>query len=61
MSYGIAKRTSRRGDNFGNGEIKGVIAPETAAHAAGTSALLAMLSLGVPCSPTAAVLLRGGC
>jgi putative tricarboxylic transport membrane protein len=32
MSYGIAKRTSRRGDNFGNGEIEGVIAPETAAH-----------------------------
>jgi putative tricarboxylic transport membrane protein len=33
MSCGIAKRTSRRGDNFGNGEIEGVIAPETAAHA----------------------------
>jgi putative tricarboxylic transport membrane protein len=59
MSYGIAKRTSRRGDNFGNGEIEGVIAPETAAHAAGTSALLPMLSLGVPGSPTAAVLLGG--
>jgi putative tricarboxylic transport membrane protein len=36
-----------------------VIAPETAAHAAGTSALLPMLSLGVPGSPTAAVLLGG--
>src|SRR5262245_25222028 len=59
MSYGIAKRTSRRGDNFGKGEIEGVIAPETAAHAAGTSALLPMLSLGVPGSPTAAVLLGG--
>jgi putative tricarboxylic transport membrane protein len=59
MSYGIAKRASRRGDNFGNGEIEGVIAPETAAHAAGTSALLPMLSLGVPGSPTAAVLLGG--
>src|ERR1700755_357563 len=59
MSYGIAQRTSRRGDNFGNGEIEGVIAPETAAHAAGTSALLPMLALGVPGSPTAAVLLGG--
>jgi TctA family transporter len=59
MSYGIAKRTSRRGDKSGNGEIEGVIAPETAAHAAGTSALLPMLSLGVPGSPTAAVLLGG--
>src|SRR5215203_2987176 len=59
MSYGIAKRTSRKGDKFGSGEIEGVIAPETAAHAAGTSALLPMLSLGVPGSPTAAVLLGG--
>ena len=33
--------------------------PETAAHAAGTSALLPMLALGIPGSPTAAVLLGG--
>ncbi len=59
MSYGIAKRISKRGFNFGKGEIEGVVAPETAAHAAGTSALLPMLSLGVPGSPTAAVLLGG--
>ncbi|MBX3512211.1 MAG: tripartite tricarboxylate transporter permease [Xanthobacteraceae bacterium] len=59
MSYGIAKRISKNGKNFGNGEIEGVVAPETAAHAAGTSALLPMLALGVPGSPTAAVLLGG--
>src|SRR5215216_6963363 len=59
MSYGIAKRVSRNGHKFGTGEIEGVVAPETAAHAAGTSALLPMLSLGVPGSPTAAVLLGG--
>src|SRR5689334_19748492 len=59
MSYGIAKRVSPRGRNFGKGEIEGVVAPETAAHAAGTAALLPMLSLGVPGSPTAAVLLGG--
>jgi putative tricarboxylic transport membrane protein len=59
MSYGIAKRVSPRGHNFGKGEIEGVVAPETAAHAAGTAALLPMLSLGVPGSPTAAVLLGG--
>ena len=35
MSYGLAKRFSKRGDNFGKGEIEGVVAPETAAHAAG--------------------------
>ena len=59
MSYGIAKRISKRGKHFGKGEIEGVIAPETAAHAAGTAALLPMLALGVPGSPTAAVLLGG--
>src|SRR5687767_15463157 len=59
MSYGLAKRMSKRGPNFGNGELEGVVAPETAAHAAGTSALLPMLTLGIPGSPTAAVLLGG--
>ncbi len=59
MSYGLARRFSKRGENFGKGEIEGVIAPETAAHAAGTSALLPMLTLGIPGSPTAAVLLGG--
>ena len=59
MSYGLAKRFSKNGDNFGKGEIEGVVAPETAAHAAGTSALLPMLTLGIPGSPTAAVLLGG--
>jgi putative tricarboxylic transport membrane protein len=59
MSYGMARRFSKRKDNFGDGEIEGVIAPETAAHAAGTSALLPMLTLGIPGSPTAAVLLGG--
>jgi putative tricarboxylic transport membrane protein len=59
MSYGVAKRVARNGHLFGTGVIEGVVAPETAAHAAGTSALLPMLSLGVPGSPTAAVLLGG--
>jgi len=59
MSYGVAKRMSPNGKNFGKGELEGVIAPETAAHAAGTSALLPMLALGIPGSPTAAVLLGG--
>src|SRR5215212_5484760 len=59
MSYGVARRFSRDGGNFGRGMIEGVVAPETAAHAAGTSALLPMLTLGVPGSPTAAVLLGG--
>ncbi len=59
MSYGLARRLSRDGGDFGSGKVEGVVAPETAAHAAGTSALLPMITLGVPGSPTAAVLLGG--
>jgi TctA family transporter len=59
MSYGIAKRLSSRRANFGKGEPEGIIAPETADHAAGTSALLPMLSLGIPGSATAAVMMGG--
>jgi putative tricarboxylic transport membrane protein len=59
MSYGLAKKMSRNGSKLGTGEMEGVVAPETAAHAAGTSALLPMLALGIPGSPTAAVLLGG--
>ncbi len=59
MSYGLAKRFSKDGGKFGSGMLEGVVAPETAAHAAGTSALLPMLTLGIPGSPTAAVLLGG--
>jgi putative tricarboxylic transport membrane protein len=59
MSYGVAKRMSPDGAKFGSGQAEGVVAPETAAHAAGTAALLPMLSLGIPGSPTAAVLLGG--
>ena len=59
MAYGVAKRVSKEGDKFGTGKMEGIVAPETAAHAAGTAALLPMLSLGIPGSPTAAVLLGG--
>ncbi len=63
MAYGMARRlggeNNKEGVAFGKGRVDGVVAPETAAHAAGTSALLPMLALGVPGSPTAAVLLGG--
>src|SRR5436189_6198970 len=59
MGYGIAKRFSPEAHKFGSGQLEGVIAPETAAHASGTSALLPMLALGIPGSGTAAILLGG--
>lgn len=59
MSYGLAKRLSKTPEKFGTGELEGVLAPETAAQAAGVSALLPMITLGIPGSPTAAVMLGG--
>jgi putative tricarboxylic transport membrane protein len=59
MGYNLAKRMSRNPESFGTGRIEGVFAPETAAHASGTAALLPMLSLGIPGSGTAAILLGG--
>lgn len=59
MSYGLAKRFSRRKEHFGKGEPAGVVAPETADHSAGTCAILPMLALGVPGSATAAVMMGG--
>ena len=59
MSYAFAKRFSRHPERFGKGEIEGIVAPETAAHAAGVAAMLPMITLGIPGSPTAAVMLGG--
>ncbi|KAB0265553.1 tripartite tricarboxylate transporter permease [Microvirga brassicacearum] len=59
MSYAFAKRLSRRKEGFGKGEPEGVVAPETADHAAGSSAILPMIALGVPGSATAAVMMGG--
>src|SRR5213595_2395787 len=40
MSYAFAKRFSRNPERFGRGELEGVVASETAAHAAGVAAML---------------------
>ena len=42
MGYNLAKRFSKDPESFGKGRIEGVFAPETAAHASGTAALLPM-------------------
>ncbi len=59
MSYGVAKQYSKHPEKFGTGVPEGVIATESAAHAAGIGALLPMMTLGIPGSPTAAVMLGG--
>jgi putative tricarboxylic transport membrane protein len=59
MSYAFAKRFSRHPERFGKGELEGVVAPEAANNAAGVAAILPMITLGIPGSPTAAVMLGG--
>ena len=59
MAYGIAKATSKNPDSFGKGNVEGVVAPEAANNAASTGSMLPMLTLGIPGSPTTAILLGG--
>jgi putative tricarboxylic transport membrane protein len=59
MAYGFCKQSSPDKDEFGKGASAGIIAPEAAAHAAGTSATLPMITLGIPGSPTMAVIMGG--
>ncbi len=59
MAYGVAKMTAKNPQNFGKGEPAGVAAPEAANNAASTGSMLPMLTLGIPGSPTTAILLGG--
>jgi len=59
MAYGFAKQGSSDKEAFGKGAYAGIIAPESATHAAGTSAALPMITLGIPGSPTMAVIMGG--
>lgn len=59
MSYGIAKMMSKNPDSFGKGNIDGVVAPEAANNSASTGSMLPMMTLGIPGSPTTAILLGG--
>ncbi|HEX9768911.1 MAG TPA: tripartite tricarboxylate transporter permease, partial [Kiloniellales bacterium] len=59
MSYGLAKTFSKDPDSFGKGNIAGVAAPESANNAASTGSMLPMITLGIPGSPTTAILLGG--
>ncbi len=59
MAYGVAKAMSKEPETFGKGNIDGVVAPESANNAASTGSMLPMLTLGIPGSPTTAILLGG--
>lgn len=59
MAYGVAKMTSKNPKQYGQGAVDGVAAPESANNSASTGAMLPMMTLGIPGSPTTAVLLAG--
>jgi putative tricarboxylic transport membrane protein len=56
LSYTLERKLSKRGD-FGTGAIEGVAGPEAANNAAAAGILVPLLTLGLPTSATAAVLL----
>ena len=57
MAYVAEKRVSRHPERFGQGAIEGVASAETANNAYANAALVPLLALGVPSSPTIAVLM----
>ena len=56
-SYAMEKGLSRTPERFGHGAIAGVAGPETANNAYANGALVPLFTLGIPASPTIAVLL----
>jgi putative tricarboxylic transport membrane protein len=59
LGYGIARQYSKNKENFGKGEVSGIMGPQCAADASAVGSLVPMLALGVPGSPTSAVLMAG--
>jgi putative tricarboxylic transport membrane protein len=59
LAYNEARRWSRRKEEFGHGSPEGIAAPEAANNTVACTALVPMLSLGIPGSNSAAVLLGG--
>jgi len=60
IAYGATKRMVKKDrDNFGKGDIRGVIAPEAANNAKDGGVLVPTLMFGIPGSATAAILLGG--
>jgi putative tricarboxylic transport membrane protein len=57
MSYGIERKISKHRKEFGSGAIEGVAGPESANNASAGGALVPLLTLGIPGSATAAVML----
>jgi putative tricarboxylic transport membrane protein len=59
LAYLAEKRVSKHPERFGKGAIEGVAAPESANNSASISGFAPLLALGIPGSPTTAVMLAG--
>ncbi len=57
LSYSLERNLSSKRDEFGHGAIEGVAGPEAANNAAAAGILVPLLTLGLPTSATAAILL----
>jgi putative tricarboxylic transport membrane protein len=57
MAYNNERQMSKHPDEFGNGAIEGLAAPEAANNAASVGAMIPMLTLGIPGSGTTAVMM----
>jgi putative tricarboxylic transport membrane protein len=57
LSYSMEKKLSKHPDRFGHGAVEGVAGPETANNAHANGALIPLFTLGIPASPTVAVLM----
>ncbi len=57
LSYTVEKKLSKHPEEFGHGAIEGVAGPEAANNASATGVLVPLLTLGIPTSATAAILL----
>ncbi|WP_435140247.1 tripartite tricarboxylate transporter permease [Pseudopelagicola sp. nBUS_19] len=59
IGYNEAKRWSKHPEEFGNGSLEGIAGSEAANNSATGGAMVPTLALGIPGSPTAAVILAG--
>lgn len=57
IAYNEAKRCAKQGEKFGEGELKGIAAPEAANNGATAATLIPLLTLGIPGDAVAATLL----
>lgn len=59
ITYGVTKRTTKDNEEFGKGDVRGVIGPESANNAKEGGAMIPTLLFGIPGSGTTAILLGG--